>query len=149
MEEYNGDIVKIERLKEFVQSEYWEWDDSGEITLDDISIAIHEALPEVLEFYGDTWEYPVIQHRDRDWHIGRIIYFINHPEEIKDIKIDNETVNNCILPLPIIIDGWHRYAAAMWLYDQEKISDILCKYGGRLDILKYLKAEVDDFLEEM
>ena len=51
----------------------------------------------------------VLEHRSRDWHIGRIIYFINHPEEIRDIEIDNECIDNYILPQAVIVDGWHRF----------------------------------------
>ena len=98
MEEYTGDIIRIDRLIEFLPSEYWEWDFCGKIDLDDISIGIHECIAEISEPYGDTLDHLVLEHRSRDWHIGRIIYFINHPEEIKDIEIDNECVNNEILP---------------------------------------------------
>ena len=98
MEEYTGDIIRIDRLIDFTPSEYWEWDDCGKIDLDDISIGIHECITEISEPYGDTWNHPVLERRSRDWHIGRIIYFINHPEEIKDIEIDNECIDNYILP---------------------------------------------------
>ena len=120
LEEYNGDIIRIDRLIEFLPTEHWSWDETGEINLNDISIAIHEAIPEI----------------------------INHPIEIKDIEIDNECSDNFILPQPVIIDGWHRYVAARWLYDQGKLSEIHCRYGGREDLLLYLKGETDEFLEE-
>lgn len=85
MEEYTGDIIRIDRLIDFAPSEYWEWDFCGKIDLDDISIGIHESIAEISEPYGDTLDHLVLEHRSRDWHIGRIIYFINHPEEIRDI----------------------------------------------------------------
>ena len=88
------------------------------------------------------------RRKSREWHIGRIIYFINHSTEIKDIEVDNECSGRYILPQPIIIDGWHRYTAARWLYREEKLDKIHCKYGGRIDILDYIKGETDDYLEE-
>lgn len=148
LEEYDGDIIRIDRLNDFLPDESWEWDLQGEINLDDISIAIHEALTENSEPYGDTWEHPVLERRSRDWHIGRIIYFINHPMEIRDIEIDNECSGNFILPQPIIVDGWHRYAAARWLYDKGKLTEIHCRYGGRADVLEYLQGKTDDLLWE-
>lgn len=148
LEEYNGDIIRIDRLIEFLSTEHWSWDETGEINLNDISIAIHEAIPEISNPYGDAWKHPVLEQKSREWHIGRIIYFINHPIEIKDIEIDNECSDNFILPQPVIIDGWHRYVAARWLYDQGKLSEIHCRYGGREDLLLYLKGETDEFLEE-
>lgn len=148
LEEYNGDIIRIDRLIEFLPTEHWSWDETGEINLNDISIAIHEAIPEISNPYGDTWKHPVLEQKSREWHIGRIIYFINHPIEIKDIELDNECSDNFILPQPVIIDGWHRYVAARWLYDQGKLSEIHCRYGGREDLLLYLKGETDEFLEE-
>ena len=144
LDEDDGDLVKMDRLQEFVDSSF-EWDGSGEITLDDISIAIHEALPKVAEPYGDTWEHPVLEARTREWHLGRILYFISHPDEIKDIDIDNLPCEYIpyLLPKPVIVDGWHRYAAAYWLYDQGKLETIHCRYGGRVDVLEYLQGKID------
>lgn len=31
MEEYTGDIIRIDRLIDFAPSEYWEWDFCGKI----------------------------------------------------------------------------------------------------------------------
>ena len=147
LEEYDGDIIRIDRLIDFLPDESWEWDLQGKINLDDKSIAIHEALPQVPDPYGDTWKHPVLERRSRDWHIGRIIYFINHPDEIRDIDIDNECEGMCILPEPVIVDGWHRYAAARWLYDQGKLTEIHCRYGGRVDVLEYLQGKLIVFDE--
>lgn len=145
LDEYNGDIIRIDRLIEFFPTEHWLWDETGEINLDDISIAIHESVSEIPDPYGDTWKHPVLEQKSREWHIGRIIYFINHPMEIRDIEIDNECSGNIILPQPIIVDGWHRYAAARWLYDQGKLTEIHCRYGGRVDVLEYLQGKTDSF----
>lgn len=140
-EEYNGDIILIEKLIEFLPSEYWEWDDVGQINLEDISVAMHEGIPEISDPYGDMWNHPVFEKRSRDWHIGRVLYFIKHPNEIRDIEIDNECNNGWILPQPVIVDGWHRYAAARWLFDQGKLFEIHCRYGGRMDLLEYLQGK--------
>lgn len=147
LEEYDGDIIRIDRLIDFLPDESWEWDLQGEINLDDISIAIHAGLPQVPDPYGDTWNHPVLERRSRDWHIGRIIYFINHPDEIRDIDIDNECDGKYILPKPVIVDGWHRYAAARWLYDQGRLIEIHCRYGGRVDVLEYLQGKLIVFDE--
>lgn len=113
--------------------------------MDDISDAIHKGVAEMPEPYGDTWKHPVSKQRSRKWHIGRIIYFINHPEEIRDIEIDNACNFVSILPQPIIVDGWHRYAAARWLYEKQQLSGICCLYGGRIDILEYLQGKTDNY----
>ena len=141
-EEYNGDIIKLDKLIEFIPSEHWSWDESGEIDMEDISIALCNGVDEVPEPYGDEWEHPVLEQKSREWHIGRILYFINHPNEIRDIQIDNQCSYGYILPQPIIIDGWHRYAAARWLYDQDRLSEIHCRYGGRMDVLEYLQGKI-------
>ena len=105
LKEYNGDVIRIDRLIEFLPTEYWSWDGTEKIYLDDISAAIQKALPEISSPYGDTWKYP----------------------------------------RPIIVDGWHRYAAARWLYSQDKLFKIHCKYGGRIDILEYLQGKTNNF----
>ena len=60
MEEYTGDIIRIDRLIDFTPSEYWEWDFCGKINLDDISIGIHESIAEISEPYGDTLDHIVL-----------------------------------------------------------------------------------------
>lgn len=60
-DKYNGDIIKINRLIEFLPTEHWSWDETGEIYLDDISVAIYEPVPEIPDPYGDTWEHPVLE----------------------------------------------------------------------------------------
>lgn len=148
-EEYNGDIILIERLIEFLPTEHWEWDDEEKIDLEDISVAMHEGIPEITDPYGDTWKHPVLKKRTREWHIGRILYFIKHPNEICDIEIDNECNNGYILPQAVIVDGWHRYAAARWLFDQGKLFKIHCRYGGRSDVLDYLKGNLNKYPEDI
>lgn len=68
-EEYKGDIIRIDKLTEFLPTEHWEWDDTGVITLDDISFALHDGLAEIPDPYGDTWNHPVLEERSRE--IGR------------------------------------------------------------------------------
>lgn len=148
IEEYNGDIVLIDRLAEFFPVESWEWNEGEIVELDDISCAIHEAQPEESIPFGDTWKYLCMESKSTEWHIGRIIYFINHPEEIRDIEIDNVCVDNYILPAPTIIDGNHRFMAAMWLNDQGKMDKVHCMYGGRMDLLDYLTGKTNECPEE-
>lgn len=54
LDKYNGDIIRIDRLIEFLPTEHWSWDETGEIDLDDISVAIYEPVPEIPDPYGDT-----------------------------------------------------------------------------------------------
>lgn len=86
--EYRGDIIRIDKLTELLPTEHWEWDDTGVITLDDISIALHNGLTEIPDPYGDVWNHPVLEMRSRDWHIGRILYFIkrNYLKSIVDME---------------------------------------------------------------
>lgn len=148
-EGYDGDVILIEKLIEFLPEEHWEWDDEGKIDLEDISVAIHEGIQEILDPYGDTCKHPVLEKRTREWHIGRILCFIKHPNEICDIEIDNECNNGYILPQSVIVDGWHRYAATRWLFDQGKLFKIHCRYGGMLDVLDYLKGNLSEYLEDI
>ncbi len=84
----------------------------------------------------------LIHITDLSW--GRI----NHPEEIRDIEIDNVCVDNYILPAPTIIDGNHRFMAAMWLNDQGKMDKVHCMYGGRMDLLDYLTGKTNECPDE-
>lgn len=89
---YDGDMIRIDRLAEFTFQV--QWNDKGKmITLDDISCGIHEALPEQPDEYGNSTDRPAFEKSDY-WHIGRIIYFVNRPDEIRDIEIDNYCDNS-------------------------------------------------------
>lgn len=148
VKEHSGDMILINRLAEFFPIERWSWNEGEVIELDDISCAIHEAQPEESAPFGDTWKHLCIENKSTEWHIGRIIYFINHPEEIRDIEIDNLCIDSYIFPAPTIIDGNHRFMAAMWLNDQGKMNKIHCIYGGRLDLLDYLTGKSDKCPDE-
>lgn len=148
-ERYRGDIILIEKLSEFYPSEYWNWNDGDYITLEDISSAVDNNLPEISDPFGDTCKHLAQEVKSREWHIGRIIYFINHPGEIRDIEIDNMCNNGCILPVPIIVDGHHRFVAAKYLHETKKVETIHCMYCGRMDVLDYLKGNTDELLEEI
>lgn len=143
IEDYNGDMVLINRLAEFYADREMSWNSGEIVNLNNISCAICHMQSEEAEPYGDTWKYPCKENKSTNWHIGRIIYFINHPEEIKDIEIDNMCNGMYICPIPIIVDGHHRFMAAMWLNSQGKMDKIHCMYGGREDVLDYLTGNID------
>ena len=86
-------IILIRRLAEFYPSEYWTWNNGENITIDDVANAVHNGIQEVSVPCGDAHKYPPLESRNKDWYIARIIYFINHPEEIRDIKIENVWAN--------------------------------------------------------
>ena len=145
---YNGDIILISRLSEFLVDDYFQWNEGEPIALTDITKAILKRHPEETEPFGDTWKNLCKEAKSTEWHIGRIIYFINHPEEIKDIEIDNLCSEGYLFPAPTIIDGNHRFAAALWLNSQGKMEKIHCRYGGRLDLLDYLTGSTDNCPDE-
>lgn len=142
LDQYDGDMLILDRLSEYLPVR-WEWNDGEYIELDDIACAIHEAQAEESEPFGDHWKYPCMENKSTEWHIGRVLYFIKHPEEIKDIEIDNMCNGMHICPIPVIVDGNHRMLAAMWLYDQGKMDKVHCRYGGRTDLLDWLTGDSD------
>lgn len=144
LNEYHGDIVLIRRLAEFYPPEYWTWNNIECITIDDIVNAVHNGIQEVSSPYGDAYKHKTFEIRNKDWHIARIIYFINHPEEIRDIKIENVVEGGNILPIPVIIDGLHRFIAAKYLYDRGKLTTIHCIYIEQDDVLNWLKGDINE-----
>ena len=145
--EYHGDIVLIKRLAKFYPPEYWTWNNSECITLDDIVNAVHNGIQEVSSPYGDAYKHKPLESRNKDWHIARIIYFINHPEKIRDIKIENVWEGGNILPIPVITDGLHSFIAAQYLYDCGNLTTIHCLYSGLDDVLDYLKGDIHELLK--
>ena len=147
-EEYKGDMILIDRLSEFFPVDSWQWNEGEIIELDDVTCAIHDGQSEESEPFGDTWKHPCMENKSTEWHIGRILYFINHPDEIRDIEIDNLCSGDYIFPAPKIIDGNHRFMAAMWLNDQGKMNKVHCRYGGRMDVLDYLTGKLNECPDE-
>ena len=73
----------------------------------------------------------------RAWDYGRIRFFYEQllaGVVLDPITIDNECYNNQIYPVPILLDGHHRLAAA----HLAGVPTICASYGGRLDLLRYL-----------
>jgi len=128
-----NDKIKIDRLAKYFP-DYFEWNLGERVTINDISSAIANGQKEEEEMYNPNTSMP------NEWHIGRVIYFINHPEEIKYIEIKNADDGYSVLPTPILIEGYHRFIAAYWLYLQGKLEEVYCIYDGRRDILEYLKG---------
>lgn len=79
------------------------------------------------------------QNRDPCYHAARIRYLIDNPHEMEPIEIDNECTGGVINPIPVILDGWHRYYAHVL----GELRTIQATYGGRLDLLEYLEGETD------
>lgn len=121
------------------------WPGSDPISPKDVLTAKASGVSGCNEPYGDTWKYPVAQERNRDYHIARIIYFMEHPDKIDGIEVDNPCFDDSILPGCTIIDGWHRLAAAILL----ELPKINIEYGGRLDIEDYISGKTDIRPEEM
>lgn len=136
------DIINIARLiKTKPSGNRFYWTDSP-ITRSDIRKGIKNGLTELNECFGKG--YSLKQWTNED-HVRRVIYFINHPNEIKNISIDNYCISNHIMPAPIIEDGNHRVLAAMCL----RMKHIECEYGGRVDILDYLTEKTNEIPKDI
>lgn len=143
-----GDMILINRLSEFTFYNNFKWNTGEPVTLEDISSAISLGQVEEDMPFGDGWKNLPNENKPTKWHIGRVLYFINHPEEIKNIDIDNLYDGYNIFPIPIITDGNHRFLAAMWLHSQGKMDKVHCMYGGRTDLLNYLTGSSDYYPED-
>lgn len=138
------DRILIKRLISYFPDDIWMWNPEEPIHLDDITNALSMGdINEIADCYGDVSNHPVVNQQSRNWHIGRVIYLIHHPNEIMNIDLDNQCVDGYILPQPIIVDGHHRFMAAVWLFYHKQLSEIECIYSGRLDLLNYLKGLSD------
>lgn len=125
--------------------EIWLWPGADPIALEDVTSAKCRGTQGIAEPYGDTWKHPVKNERDRDYHISRIIYFLDHPNEIDGIEVDNPCIDDGILPGCEIIDGWHRIAAAIIL----NLQKVNVNYGGRSDVEDYISGKTNIRPEEI
>ena len=138
--EYEGDIILADRLIDLIGRDR-QWNGTV-ITVESISNSIGK-ISETSEPFGDFWKHIPKQARTDDYHIARIIYYINHPEQIRDIEIDNETYGDYIAPIPVIVDGNHRHMALVYLNSIGAMEYAHCRYGGRQDLLEYLRGNIE------
>lgn len=129
--------VSIERLLSYIPSDDWGYNEKENITMSDIDNAIDNYTEEIGHYDGSSF-------KSTEWHIRRILYFINHPEEIKDIKIINLYGGECVPTVPIIIDGNHRFIASVWICRCGEEDEIQCEYNGRSDIYDYLTRKTNE-----
>lgn len=126
-----------------------EWNRKSPINLNRIKNAIENGIDETNEGFGDEWNYLIKEDKDDNYHLSRILYFINHREEINGIEVDNRILADryscSVLPNAKITDGHHRLLAAAYL-DLEKIQ---IRYGGRTDVLSYLTGETESVPKEI
>lgn len=129
-------MIKVERLIKCFPEDF-EWNYNEVLNMNDITDAIEKGQSEEVEPFNPNIPMPY------KWHIGRILYFINHPEEIEFIDIGNVNDGDFLLPAPLIIEGNHRFLAARWLFahGEDKIKEIYCSYKGRKDVLEYLTGK--------
>lgn len=79
--------------------------------------------------------------RDEKYHIGRVLWFaellLTDEELVSPVEIDNVCDRSHIYPIPVILDGYHRIAAAVFA----QRPTIRAHYGGRVDVLRYLEGK--------
>jgi len=127
-------LISIKRLKEYITLPFY-WN-GIKISLKDIENYIIKTKQkchnmDCCDLYMNEWN-------KRD-HIERILYFIDYPEKITPIHIDNKCSNSQILPIPMIIDGQHRFIASV--YRKEKYIPAI--YSGLSDLFNYLTEKIN------
>ena len=114
--------------------------DGFSISLEEVSKYKNGGISGTNEAYGDAWKHKPKEEKNKEYHISRIIYFMEKPKEISGIEVDNPCVDNGILPGCVIIDGWHRIAAGILL----NLDRVSIEYGGRSDVEDYIKGDIDE-----
>ena len=115
------DSINLNVLKGIVGEEcYWI---GSTITLSEARNGIDE-VEEIKTMFEDFSE------QSREWHLGRIKHFVNNPDLITPITIDDNCCGNVQ-----IIDGNHRYLAKL-IPNHDMID---CSYNGLVSTLDYLR----------
>jgi hypothetical protein len=126
----DGDVaVLVERLHEH----YNPWGALSLSPTEDL-----EKHPTVVEHVG-TFS----KQRDLGYHYGRVRYFAERFrlgwKSVDAIEVDNETANDRVLPLAVVLDGHHRMCGAL----VAGVKRMRVSYGGRIDVLRYLQGRTD------
>jgi uncharacterized protein (DUF1015 family) len=129
------DTIMLERLiedNEWITQEGMRWNKKF-ISLQDVINGIANLIPEQTERYKEN------QPKSDEWHIGRIIYFVNNPDKIKPISIESFCFNDHLYNSAIIADGHHRLMAQLIMGRQY----IEVCFGGLVHLLDYLTGKID------
>ncbi len=133
MFQYQYENVLLSRLKEFFPD--YVCIDGHLIKSADIEKGLINNIPEISEEEN-------LLHTDtstKNWHIGRILFYINNNQTVKSsIKIENYEINGQLLTIPTMVEGHHHYLALCFL--KKKTATVL--YSGRPDVINYLKGEL-------
>jgi len=130
-------VIRTDRFLEFykISDTGIEWNEDS-VTIEDVRDGIANGMTEQHKAYV-PYAFPV----NKEWHIGRIIYFINRPDKITPLDIEGdidewEDHKNTWVAL---IDGHHRFAAILYL----GLSEFRVRYSGSVDVLRYLTGETN------
>jgi predicted RNase H-like HicB family nuclease/predicted HTH domain antitoxin len=141
MDEYE---IIVDRLYEFTRNNN-PWYGCGTISIDDIENGIKKGIEPINYQYQENmpyeldYTYDIIDEDIKNWHIGRIIYFIVNPDKIDAISISDLNFNELSA---FIDDGNHRFLAKVYL----KHKTIKAFYSGRIDLLDYLTGKTDKLI---
>lgn len=144
----NSFYVNVDRFKKmsyYKNNITFDFCDEHTTTLKDIDHAIKNKTKGIDIPFGDTEQYVPKGMRDINYHIMRVIYFVEHSDEIKNIKIKSSwwIENNILFSYPhlFIEDGYHRIAAAFYL-DLKTVQ--MTNYDFiRRDLYEYITENTD------
>lgn len=131
------DTIILDRLVENAGIDFTEpfvWDNQP-VTVQDVKDFLSVGGTGTEIPYGNNHNM-IPDIKDKDYHISRVAYFVQHPKEITGIDVDNQCVGMYITPRAVVTDGWHRLMAAYIL----GLKTIDVNYGGRVDVLEYLQG---------
>jgi hypothetical protein len=136
-----SDTILVSRIRESLMDVMY-WDDI-EITILEIQSRINDKeIEEVITPFPSSLTHGRENGKfTKEWHIGRVKYFYNHPKMITPIDVDNHCESNYITGEPIIVDGHHRLIAAMLRNDKT----IEANYSGLVDTLDWLLGKIDEY----
>lgn len=126
------DKIIISRLLEFEQIS------SNVISKDKIDKYKNQGVKEINHYLRDMNKISYQELGDKE-NVGRVLYFINHPDKINPIMIDNFCGSGMPSGEANITDGTHRLSAAIYL----EWKTIDAEYSGLEETLDYLTGKIN------
>lgn len=123
------DRIYVKRLREYLDP----WQKFGWVPTD---VAIVNAVETFVE-----------DERDFYYDLGRIKFFreqLNQGVVLDPIELDCRCDRGFCYADPVILDGWHRFAAHILA----NIEIIEVNFGGRVDLLDYLTGKSNEKPEQ-
>lgn len=133
--------ILLSRLREYLPTDIDPWSCEGSFNIDEVQALSWSEVQDMRPSVRLPYERFLSKGKHIGqgvWHEARIRWLMERPKHLAfPLEIDNLCGEGSVYPVPVLLDGWHRYFASCLL----NLKTVYISYGGRTDLLDYLAGK--------